>query len=128
MAQRTLKSIGLTSNSVVFADPLDIGNTVKFTADTTISRLPKGTTARFARVEVLTNRNAIVKKVGCDDCSSEDAVLSVRIKATVLPGHELTQQIIDDSFENAKRAFVLGMLNGFKPGTNDEFVIDFGKS
>lgn len=128
MAQRKLKSIGLTANSILFADPLDIGNTVKFTADNVTARLPKGTSTRVVRAEILSNRIAVIKKPGCDDCSSEDATASVRIKITALPGSVISKQMIDDAFENAQRAIANGLLEGFKPGTNDDFIIDFDQS
>lgn len=126
MAQRTLKSIGLTANSIVFADPTDVGNTTKFTVDVVNLNLPNKTSTKVVRSEVLSNRIVAVKKPGCDDCSSADAALSVRIKVTSLPNVPVSQQMIDDAFENAKRAYAVGLLNGFKPSTSDLFIIDSG--
>lgn len=122
---RTLKNISIAADSVTFADPLNVSNTTSMKVRSSQQRLQNGVNQTFVRGEQVANRTVSLTKPGCEPCTSQDQILSVRIKFTLLPNDPISQQMLDDAFENARRAFTKGYANGFKPSPTDEFVIDF---
>lgn len=124
MAERILKPIGSDANSITFADPNDVRNTTRFSVATSNSTLSSGVKVGVVRSETIANRTISVKKPGCSDCDAADMILSLRIKATTIANEQLSEQMVTDAFENARRAFLAGMGNGFKPLPSESFVID----
>lgn len=125
MAERILKPISSDANSITFADPNDVRNTTRFSVATSNSTLPSGVKVGVVRSETIANRTISVQKAGCTGCeNAADMILSLRIKATTIANEQLSEQMVNDAFENARRAFLAGIGNGFKPLPSESFVID----
>lgn len=124
MSQRILKMTALESNSITFADPMNVSNTLRMKHSLTPKRASDTSNLTNVRNEFITSRIGELAPIVAG-ARVPTETLSVRV---VISGSTQSEaqvlQAVKDTFANAQLAITAGALRGFLADHTTQFVID----